>query len=238
MEELKCDVSCALQNGDFTILQTVMSQCYNLRAEIAAKIEEANAYEIECAEKKFLRARKISELQEEIEKLKAEIDAAKLEQKITDKKILNTVKQEEKLKQEVDSAISERDSLSLEIVDLQQESERRKEYKRARWSAFKRACYIYTKNLDLSIHLNKNTSEGEYVKITFFPSISQDSYKTYLVRQNNKWRVEEIQPVLKKEYLSEFKGIVNFSKQTEIFDITAFLCCLRQIFTKYYLNKT
>lgn len=117
---MKCDISYVLQSGDFTVLQSLMSQCYNFRAKIAAKIEEANAYEVECAERKSIQARKISDLQEEIERLKAEIDVAKLEQKIIDKKIMNAVKQEEDLKLEVENAIAERDNLSLQIVDLQQ----------------------------------------------------------------------------------------------------------------------
>lgn len=102
----------------------------------------------------------------------------------------------------------------------------------------KKACRVYTDNLEFSIRLDKSNEDGEYVRITFFPSVSQDTYKAYLVCHNNKWRVEEIQPVLKKEYLSEFKGIIDLTEQSEIFDVTAFLCCLRQIFVKYYLSKT
>ena len=63
---------------------------------------------------------KISELQQEIESLKTEIDATKLQQKIVDKKIANAIKQEEELEEEVNGAKLTRDNLTIEIVDLRE----------------------------------------------------------------------------------------------------------------------
>lgn len=48
--------------------------------------------------------------------------------------------------------------------------------------------------------------------------------------------VEQIQPILKIEHLNDFKGIIDFSKQSEISDVIAFLCKLRHIFVKHYLT--
>lgn len=67
-----------------------------------------------------MRINKISELQQEIEYLKSEIDATKLQQKIVDKKNFNVVKQQEKLQEEVEDAKLKRDNISLEMIDLQQ----------------------------------------------------------------------------------------------------------------------
>ncbi|XP_031839014.1 uncharacterized protein LOC116429811 [Nomia melanderi] len=237
MEDINCDIAHILQNRDFNVLQNLVTHYYNFRIKLAAKVEDATAYEIECKEKRTLSLNKISELQQEIERLKSEIDATKLQQKILDKKILNASKQQEKLKEEVDNAKTKRDSLSLEMIDLNQESEKRKENKILTWNAIKRACHIYKQYLDFRIDL-LDPKEYERVQISFFTH-NEDFCNKYFVRlinSNNQWRVEEIQPMLKTEYFNDFKGIVDFSTQSEIIDITAFLCKLRHIFVKYYLN--
>lgn len=46
--------------------------------------------------------------------------------------------------------------------------------------------------------------------------------------------MEQIQPTLKTEHLSDFEGIIDFSKQSEVSDVTALLCKLRETFVKYY----
>lgn len=48
--------------------------------------------------------------------------------------------------------------------------------------------------------------------------------------------VKQIQPTLKTEHLTDFEGIVDFSKNSEVTDITVFLCKLRDIFIKYYIT--
>lgn len=75
---------------------------------------------LECIEKIAQSGNKILELEQEVESLKSDIDATKLQQKIIDKKITNAIKQQEKLEEEVNNAKVKRDSLSVEIVDLRE----------------------------------------------------------------------------------------------------------------------
>ncbi|XP_076230985.1 uncharacterized protein LOC143177090 [Calliopsis andreniformis] len=237
MEEFNCDIAQALQNRDFSVLQKLASYCCNFRGKVAAKVEEAAAYEIECIEKRTSNINKIAELQQEIENLKSEIDATKLNQKIIDKKILNAVKQQDKLKEEVEDAKLKRDNLSLEMVDLQQEYEKRKENKLKNNDALKRACLIYKQYLGIHIQLIDNT-DNRQIRVSFFVNagVKKETYFVDLCNSDSQWRVEQIQPVLKQEYLNDFKGIVDFSKNSEVLDVTVFLCKLRHIFIKYYLN--
>ncbi|CAK9810121.1 hypothetical protein ANTQUA_LOCUS6310 [Anthophora quadrimaculata] len=237
MEELNCDIAHVLQNRDFSVLQKLLSLCYNLRANITAKVEDVNAYELQCIEKRIQNVNKISELQQEVENLKSEIDATKLKQKIVDKKIINAIKQQEILKEEIQNEKLKKENLALEMVDLQQESEKRKEHKIATWKAIKHACHAYKQYLDFCIHLINN-KECEQIKISFFinDSSTKDKYFVLLAHSNNQWKVEEMQPMLKTEHWSNFKGIVDLSKESEILNITAFLYKLRHTFLEYYIN--
>lgn len=45
MEEFNIDIVHVLQNRDFSVLQKLVSHCYDFRAKIAAKIEDTTAYE-------------------------------------------------------------------------------------------------------------------------------------------------------------------------------------------------
>lgn len=237
MEEFNCSIEHVLQNRDFSILQKLVSYCGNFRNKITSKVENVTVYETERTEKKTQDINKISELQQEIERLKSEIDATKLQQKIADKKIGNAIIQEEELKTEVDDAKSKRDNLSLELVDLQQESEKRKEEKILAWNNLKLACQPYKEYLNLRIRLTDNKTH-ERIEVNFFinDAALKDKYYVYLIHSDSQWKVEQIQPILKMEHLIDFKGIIDFTKQSEVSDVTVFLCKLRQIFIKHYLN--
>ncbi|XP_043257819.1 uncharacterized protein LOC122400425 [Colletes gigas] len=234
MEEFCCDIVHALQNRDFDVLQKYY---YNIREKIDAKVEEAIAYEIECREKRTLRVNKILELQQEFENLKSEIDMTKLQQKVVDKKILNAIKQQEKLQEEIDEQKSKRDRLVIEMIDLQQEAAKRKENKISTWDAIKRASYIYKQYLDFHIQL-LDRKECVRIKVSFFVTNAntENKYFVHLCNFDGQWKVEQIQPALNSENLNDFKGIVDLVKNSEISDVTAFLCKLRHIFSKYYLN--
>ena len=237
MEELSCDIAHVLQNRDFSVLQKLVSYCNSIRAKIAAKVADAATYEIEYSENRTLSVNKISELQQTIESLKSEIDATKLQQKIVDKKISNAIRREEELKEEINNTKLKRDDLSIEMVDLQQEYERKKEQKLSTWNAIKRACHAYKQYLDAHIQIIED-KECDHIKISFFihDNVARDKYFVYLFKSNNQWKVEKIQPALKAEHLNDFKGIVDVYKQSEISDVTLFLCRLRHIFLKYYSN--
>ncbi|XP_076643768.1 uncharacterized protein LOC143353998 [Halictus rubicundus] len=237
MDDLKCEISHILQNRDFTVLESWASHCYNYRAKIGAKVNDEILYGTEITENRAARVSQISELQQKIARLKSETDATRLQQKIVDKKISNTSKQCTILKEEVDNAKSKRDNLSLEMIDLNQECEKRKENKILLWSAIKRACHVYKEHLHIRISL-LDSQEHERVQISFFIHNADlnDKYFVRLINSNDQWKVEEIRPTLKKEHFSDFKGIINSSEESEIVDITAFLCKLRHIFIKNYLN--
>nr|XP_012146646.1 PREDICTED: uncharacterized protein LOC100878196 isoform X2 [Megachile rotundata] len=160
-----------------------------IRLSNAENLPIQNILSSECSEKRTQDINKISELQQEIESLKSEIDATKLQQKIVDKKIANAIIQEEELKTEVDDAKSKRDNLSLELVDLQQESEKRKEEKILAWNNLKRACKPYKEYLNLRIRLNDNKTP-ERIEISFFinDAALEDKYYVYLIHSDNQWK--------------------------------------------------
>ncbi|XP_033331093.2 uncharacterized protein LOC117223075 [Megalopta genalis] len=238
IEGFNCDISLILQNRDFTVLESLVSGCKSFYAKIAAKEEDGIAYETECKEKRALRINKITELQQQSEILKSEIDATKLQQKIVEKKISNATKQLAILTEKVDNAKLQRDGLSLEIVDLQQDHEQRNEQKVLLWNAIKRACHAYKNYLDFCIYF-PDGKDYEHVQISFFTNNTNltNEYFVLLTNSNNRWNVEKIQPVLEKEYYNDFKGIVDFSTESEIVDITLFLCRLRDVFVMHYLNS-
>nr|XP_033331092.1 uncharacterized protein LOC117223074 [Megalopta genalis] len=237
IEDFNCDISLILQNRDFTVLESLLSYSKSIHGKIAAKVKDAIAYKIECKEKRAVSINRIIELQQQSEILKSEIDASKLQQKIVDKKISNATKQLGILIEKVDNAKSRRDGLSLEIVDLQQEHEQRNEQKVLLWNAIKRACHAYKNYLDFCIYF-PDGKDYEHVQISFFTNNKNltNEYFARLTNSNNQWKVEEIQPTLKKEHYKNFKGIVDFSTESEIVDITLFLCKLRDVFVMHYLN--
>lgn len=62
----------------------------------------------------------MSHLLTERKELKSSLDKIKLEQKVVEKKAINTIKEIEKTKTDIESIQEKREKLSLEIVDLQQ----------------------------------------------------------------------------------------------------------------------
>lgn len=73
----------------------------------------------DCNNKKSINTEKITELQQKIDRIKSNIDAIGLQQKVVDKKIANTVKLQENLQNELDETKNRREVLLMEIVDLQ-----------------------------------------------------------------------------------------------------------------------
>ncbi|KAG6797030.1 hypothetical protein HZU73_07691 [Apis mellifera caucasica] len=237
MEDFNIDIAHILQNRDFSIIQKLKSYYSNIQTKIAAKVEDATTYKIEFIEKRTQNDNKISELQQEVESLKSEIDATDLQQKIVDKKIANIIEEQKNLEEEVNKTKSRRNSLSIEIVELNEESKKRKEEKLLKWKSIKCACQTYKQYLDFRIRLINN-KEQEQIKVSFFINDTniKDEYFVLLLNHNDQWKVEEIHPTLKTEHLTDFKEIIDFSKQVEISNIIAFLCKLRHIFLQYYLN--
>ena len=140
------------------------------------------------------------------------------------------------------------------------ETEQRRAHKKSTWDSIKRVCKIYKQYLDFHIHIFRE-EEKEQLKVSFFVNDfnAENEYFVRLLNCNNQWKgmqhpffynylplydtnlwiyflVEQIQPSLKEKHLADFERIIDFSKQSMVLDMTAFLCKLRNIFTKYYLN--
>lgn len=237
IEELECDLSDALQNDDRSVLKKWIYLCREFRTWVAARIEEELLYEQECIRKRSANDRKISELQREIDKVKSDTEATLLEQKITDKKISNVIKSQERLKDELEKIKIQRDTLSLEMVDLELEMETRKRNKILQWDAIKRACHIYKANLKIHMSLQEE-KDCEEVKVSFFThsAATKNQYFVRLLCCDGHWKVEQIEPMLKREHYNNLPIVTDPSGNPKVSDITLLLCQVRSIFLKYYMK--
>ncbi|KAI4504595.1 hypothetical protein M0802_000145 [Mischocyttarus mexicanus] len=237
IEEYECDIAQVLQNSDFTILEKLSSFCRAFQKDIIFKIENATASEDGYEKIKKSNMVKISELQNQMETLKSEKDDVMLQQKIMDKKITNATKQIEISEKDVAEIKTYRDNLSLELVDLKQEIKERKNKKLNEWDAIKRANSIYKSNLNFGINVEHKEDYDE-VKVSFFINYeyAKDKYYVNLINEDKLWKVKEIHPTIKKEHLIDLKGTVDFNRQSQVSNVTAFLCLLRIVFLKYYMD--
>lgn len=74
---------------------------------------------VDCTNKKSANAAKISELQQKIDTVTANMDTITLQEEVIDKKISNAIKLQESLKNELVEAKKQTDALSLEIMELE-----------------------------------------------------------------------------------------------------------------------
>ncbi|CAL1672674.1 unnamed protein product [Lasius platythorax] len=74
--EFKCDILDVLENEDRSnsLLEKLISSCREFRLCVAAKIEKRLLYEEDCTNKKSATAAKISELQQKIDTVTANMD--------------------------------------------------------------------------------------------------------------------------------------------------------------------
>ncbi|XP_015191710.1 PREDICTED: uncharacterized protein LOC107074625 [Polistes dominula] len=238
IEKYDCDMVHVLQNGDFTILEKLSSFCSEFRKDIIQKFANATSSENEYAQTKKSYMVKISELKSQLDTLKSKMDDVMLKQKIVDKKITNTINQEETLEKDIAEIKTNRDALSLELVDLKQEVQERREKKCNEWNALKKATNIYKSILNFGIDIEHKEDYDE-VKVSFFRNYeyAKDKYYVNLINEDKLWKVKEIHPTIKKEHLIDLKGTVDFDHdQSWVSNITAFLCLLRIVFLKYYMD--
>ncbi|XP_014483973.1 PREDICTED: uncharacterized protein LOC106749236 [Dinoponera quadriceps] len=240
VEILKCDILQVLQNDDHTILQKWISSCRDFRSRVAAEIEERLLLEADDTKKRSVNAEKISELQQEINTVKSAVDSVVLEEKKVDKQISNAIKSQENLKTESGEMMAQYSALEIEIMDLQIEIDQRKKKKVLQWDAVKRACKIYKMNLDIHINLQEE-EDRQYIKFSFFTYLNKDKEDIYFVKlsckQDDDWRIEEIEPKIKKVYQSQLSSIIDFPEYSKVSDITLFLCQVRNIYLKYFIKK-
>ncbi|XP_012534642.1 uncharacterized protein LOC105835697 [Monomorium pharaonis] len=234
MEVLKCNLFDTFQKDDHSVLDKWISSCREFRSYVDTKVEQGFFYEKDCSKKKSVNIEKISELQQEINKTKSDIDTVILQQKLTDRKISNTIKLQKDLKDDLEKARLQRETLILEIEDLKLQQEERKTKKILQWDAIKRASNIYKVNLDVHLTLEQENDQS-YIKISFFThnDETKDKYFVQLSCSDNNWKVEQIKPKLRKEHLEKISSINDSS--SKVSDITLFLCQVRSIFLQHYM---
>ncbi|GAB1870076.1 Kinetochore protein SPC25 [Camponotus japonicus] len=232
------DFSLVLENDDHrnSLLRELELFFRNFRLNVAAQIEKRLIYEKDCSNKKSVNTTKIAELQQKIDTIIFDIDAITLQEEVIDKKISNVIKSQDSVKNELEEAKKQKNALSSEILDLELEIEETRNKKCLQWDAIKRTYNMYKVRLDMHISLEEE-KDHQYIKVAFFihNKNTKDKYFVQLSHSSNCWKVERIEPKLKKEYFNELSSIENFSEQFKVLDITLFLYEIRSIFLKYYI---
>ncbi|KYN03152.1 PREDICTED: uncharacterized protein LOC108773683 [Cyphomyrmex costatus] len=237
MDILQYNVLDIFQNDDHNIKDKWISSCREFRLRVDNKIEQRHLYEKECSKIKSVYTNNLSELQQEFNTTKSDVDSVILEQKITDKKILNVIKSQEDLKDELKKAKARKEDLVLEMVDLQHEVEERKKKKALQWNAIKRACNIYKVHLDIQISFQED-KDCQFINIFFFTNneATKNKYFIQLSYSDNHWTILQVEPRIKKEHFNELSVIKVSSECLKVSDITLFLCQIRSIFLKHYMK--
>ncbi|KAL6258651.1 hypothetical protein P5V15_010604 [Pogonomyrmex californicus] len=232
---LKCNLFDVFQNNDFSIVQKYTSWSREFRQNVDTKIEQRLLCEKDFTEKKSINAERIKKLEQDINTVKSDINATVLQQNVINKMISNITILKENLNCELIEAKVQRETLLLEMMNLESEIEERQKKKVLQWDAIKRACHCYKKNLDIHISLNEE-KDCQYIKISFFihNEAMKDKYFVQLTCNHNHWKVEQIEPKLRKEHLE--KITVIDSECSRVSNITLFLCQVRSIFLKHYMK--
>ncbi|EFN64417.1 hypothetical protein EAG_00847 [Camponotus floridanus] len=232
------DFSLVLENDDCrnSLLEELELFFRNFRLNVVDQIEKRLIYEKDCSNKKSVNTTKIAELQQKIDTITSDIDAITLQEEVIDKKISNVIKSLDSVKNELEETKKQKDALSSEILDSELEIEETRNKKCLQWDAIKRTYNMYKIRLDMHISLEEEI-DHQYIKVAFFihNKNTKDKYFVQLSHSSNCWKVERIEPKLKKEYFNELSSIENFSEQFKVLDITLFLYEIRSIFLKYYI---
>ncbi|OXU17684.1 hypothetical protein TSAR_008718 [Trichomalopsis sarcophagae] len=219
-------------------LKKLKDSCANFDAKVERNILQSISKSSECANQVEKNYETISQLSNQKKELKAAIENLKLEQKVIEKKAINRMKEIEKTKTDIESIKERKEKLMLEIVDLKQESEKSNEHMKKQWDAVKKACRMYKNVLD--IHIDTEMIDHiEHVTVTFFWSENPTDHKYFIVLtyQDNCWKVKKIEPELSMENKYQLNRVVQFSKQSEVANVTLLLCELRKLFLKNYFEK-
>ncbi|XP_043278730.1 uncharacterized protein [Venturia canescens] len=180
----------------------------------------------------------IAKLQKVKKDHQAELEQIILQRKVTEKKITLANNQRSKLEEDIHDAKLKKESISLEMVELTQELEEARKNRKDRWNAIKNACSFYKENLDIHLGLEE-LNNPDKVKLTFFrgENLERDKYYVILKKFQDNWKVEHIEPTLKKTHLEAITASMDLTKPLDIGDITKFLYRLRNTFSEYYLKQ-
>ena len=150
----------------------------------------------------------LSQLINKKKELKVVLENMKLEQKIVEKKAINTMTEIENTKTEILSMKEKNEKLSLEIVDFQNgkycwlllyiliflfiqqkyivnfiEIDKSRELMKKQWDAVKKACKVYKDTLDIRIDV-ETIDHIEHVTVTFFWAENPTDKKFFVVLMN------------------------------------------------------
>ncbi|XP_011307199.1 uncharacterized protein [Fopius arisanus] len=174
----------------------------------------------------------IAQLSTDIRTLETQLDNILLNQKISNKKLENTIATDETLNADICREKEIREALALETVDLQQQLETQKEAKKKEWNAIKMAIAIYKEKLNIHIDV-QHQENHDTLTVTLVHDENPNRDNNYVVLQHSEgaWRVSNIQPPLSDKDLTAIN--LNQSRDYEILEITRFLCQIRNIFLKH-----
>ncbi|XP_011504627.1 PREDICTED: uncharacterized protein LOC105367565 [Ceratosolen solmsi marchali] len=218
-------------------LNKLKESCDNFQAKIDRGILESISKSSECAKRVEKCSESIMQLANQRKELKSGLESCNLKKKVVEKKTICTIKEIERTKADIESIKGKKEKLSLDIIDLQQEYNKTIEYMKKQWDAVKKACFMYKNILD--IHIDVSTiGDSEQITVTFFWTENPTDKKFFVVftHRDDCWRVKKIEPELSAENKYQLNHIVQFSKQSEVANVTLLLCELRTLFIKDYFS--
>ncbi|XP_046607314.1 uncharacterized protein LOC124298833 isoform X1 [Neodiprion virginianus] len=225
-------------NDVFSHQQRVTAACEAFLNSVSSSIAKQRAEKNEYQEKVTKNAAIVADVSNQIQEIQNEFANIALRQKVVEKQISNILQKQEKVKQEIVEGRSQEENYSLQFVDLEKDAEEKKIKRQMKWDTIKRACSAYKLGLQFRIEISESSDVCDRIRIIFFELLKDVSPQYYvdLIRTADLWRVELIHPSLSLEHQEQLKCVVNFEKQQEISDITAFLCLLREIFKELHKN--
>ncbi|XP_046737301.1 uncharacterized protein LOC124406032 [Diprion similis] len=218
--------------------QRVIAACETFLNSVSSSIKKQCAQKHDYQKKVAKNEAIIADVTNQIKEIQNEYANIALQQKVMEKQISNVLQKQEKVKQKIVEGRSQEEEYALEIVDLEKDAEENRMKKKMNWDAVRRACSAYKLGLQFRIEIIDSSEVCDRVRISFFKLLKDDSPQYYadLIRTADLWRVELIHPSLNLKHQERLKCVVNFEKQQEISDITAFLCLLREIFKELRKN--
>lgn len=236
MEELEeCGIESILLNraGDaFPHHQTIRAICHEFFDTVSNSVNKETARKHDYSKRIANNAIVIANTLSQIEDLQNESASVALQHKVLEKQINNAFEQQEKLAKEIEEEISREEHYALEIAELEQELNESKRIKVLKWDGIKRVSKAYRSALQFHIQITDSSEAYDKIRTVFFELQKDDDPQYYvdLIRTADTWKVDLIHPSLTPKHEEQLKCVVNFEKQREVSDVTAFLCIIRKVF--------
>ncbi|XP_014209017.1 uncharacterized protein LOC106639770 [Copidosoma floridanum] len=216
-------------------LRKLKEACNNYKNRVIRLVQESKLRFSERAKQLEKSYETMAQLSGERLELKESLETIRLEQKVVEKKTMNSIREIDRIRTEMELIKEKKETLSLEIVDLQQEIDNSRDHLKKQWEAIKKACSKYKNVLDIHID-TEMVDHIEHVTVTYFWSENPTDHKFFVILQyeNDCWKVKKIEPELSAEQKYQLNHVVHFSKQSEVQNVTALLSELRILFLKNY----